>query len=73
MIVPTNDQAGINFDSLYLPRNRGSENSWTKLNYQSGASRPSVTPPNASYAVYSVGIEQVNGYGSASTSTDPVE
>lgn len=76
LIVSTNERAGINFDSLNLPRNiqwgvfKGSEYSWTELVYQSGAGRHIVTHPSASFGLYSVGIEQVNGYGSAAPCID---
>ncbi|XP_057206432.1 IgGFc-binding protein isoform X2 [Triplophysa rosa] len=71
LIVSTNEQAGIHFDSLSLPRNtqwrvfKGSEYSWTELVYQPGAGRHIVSHPSASFGMYSVGIGQVNGYGSA--------
>lgn len=77
LIVPTNEQTGINFDGLNLPRNtqwrefKGSEYSWTEFIYQPGAGRHTVTHPNASFGVYSVGIEKVNGYGSAAPCIDP--
>ncbi len=72
LIVPTNEQAGIN---LPLPGNvqwrviNGSDYSWTELVYPPGADRHKVNHPNASFVVYSVGVMQVNGYGAPAPCT----
>ncbi len=72
LIVPTNEQAGIN---LPVPGNvqwrviNGSDYSWTELVYPPGADRHKVNHPNASFVVYSVGVMQVNGYGAPAPCT----
>ncbi|XDV31973.1 hypothetical protein PO909_002888 [Leuciscus waleckii] len=78
LIVPTNEQAGILFDSLPLPGKsqwrviKNSQYSWTELVYQPEAGGHKVTHASASFGVYSVGIEQVNGYGAPAPCIDPV-
>ncbi len=77
LIVPTNEQAGIRFDSLPLHGNlqwrviKNSEYSWTELVYQHGAGGLKLTHLNASFGVYSVGLQHVNGYGAPAACIDP--
>lgn len=77
LIVPTNEQAGILFDSFPLPGKsqwrviKNSQYSWTELVYQPEAGGHKVTHASASFGVYSVGIEQVNGYGAPAPCIDP--
>ncbi|RXN09497.1 c-binding -like protein [Labeo rohita] len=79
LIVPTNELAGIHFDSSPLPGNlqwrviKNSEYSWTELVYQPGAGGHKLTHPNASYGVYSVGLQQGNGYGAPAACTDAAD
>lgn len=77
LIVPTNEKAGIHFDSSPLPGNlqwrviENSEYSWTELVYQPGAAGHKLTHSNASYGVYSVGLQQGNGYGAPAACINP--
>ncbi|KAK2880802.1 hypothetical protein Q8A67_018070 [Cirrhinus molitorella] len=76
LIVPTSELAGIHFDRLPLLGNlqwrviKNSEYSWTELVYQPGANGHKLTHPNATYGVYSVGVQQVNGYGAPAACID---
>ncbi|XP_035236114.1 IgGFc-binding protein-like [Anguilla anguilla] len=68
-LVRNSDLPGLRFDNAPLPSNvqftpiGGSEFSWAEVPFKADAGQHSATHPTASFAVYSIGVRERNGYG----------
>ncbi|KAI7798981.1 hypothetical protein IRJ41_016048, partial [Triplophysa rosa] len=76
-IAQTKDLDGLTFDMLRLPQNPqwqqvgASEYSWAQMTYAQGSGFHTVSGPNP-FGLYSIGMGNKNGYGSAAPGTSAV-
>ena len=79
IVAQTNAMAELRFDGTNLPRNvqwkqvAGTEFSWAEMTYKPspGNQRHTVTSSGSHFALYSIGVSQMNGYGSPAQCIQP--
>ncbi|XP_069394027.1 IgGFc-binding protein isoform X1 [Paralichthys olivaceus] len=79
IVAQTNAMAELRFDDTNLPRNvqwkkvEGTEFSWAMMPYKlsPGHKRHTVTSSASSFALYSIGVSQMNGYGAPAQCIQP--
>uniref|UniRef100_A0A665VU45 Fc fragment of IgG binding protein n=1 Tax=Echeneis naucrates TaxID=173247 RepID=A0A665VU45_ECHNA len=80
IVAHTSAVAELRFDGMNLPRNvqwkeaAGTDFSWAEMSYKrtSGNNKHIVSSSSSPFAVYSIGVSQMNGYGAPAQCIKPV-
>ncbi|KAK2910366.1 hypothetical protein Q8A73_008081 [Channa argus] len=79
IVAKTNAMAELRFDGANLPSNvqwkkvGGTDFSWAEMSYKyiSGNNRHKVSSSGSNFAIYSIGVSQMNGYGAPAQCIQP--
>ncbi|GAA6219039.1 IgGFc-binding protein-like [Lates japonicus] len=80
IVAQTSAMTELRFDGANLPRNvqwkkvAGTEFSWAEMSYKKnpGSNRHTVSSSGSRFALYSIGVSQMNGYGAPAQCIQPV-